>query len=649
MKILVRFILPALFIVVCVVIYLEFFHNSKKMETYEVEKTEYNRPQAAAEDVLVDDSLEDKKTSFDPELIGGPIGTRTDWLINNSAAVFRLDVPVVKPDREVELLILHPSYKAAIDRTSEDYEFLPSVNAVDGKAKQFDDGLYAVLDQAYYKGLEGTLLSHVELVKRIFEKVGKDSPAAPFLAAGLELAGVKVPVSNEAAKAKLLADFNANQTESKPIGFYTWNETLSQCFRFLVYFQRHLVKEELALIRDITAAVSKDPALLADYKKAMNFYAKLTNPYNCLSVVDLAGQADLDWPSVERLAGEKKVRWKVVALFPPSTSKETVLFWTLFPQGLPPNADLMRELVRAIRSGKVDLKPKPGSGWYEHQVYALETLLLPEKGEEHNKLLLTKEYKKRMLEAFQAQMTKRRETHVRQLSKDKKDGPGGSYEPPPPPDSIRPRLRIEPCPSYFLRTARAYAFLANFLETAIGKEALQRLHGLKQDGERKPNLHAELADMRDLFYGLYFISAEDIGLKPELAPDETVDRERCTELAVDWLPKAFDDPELAVDTRVSVPIYVDRINGVTRLWLKLGVRMTKLEASYARPPHIKPVNGAVDWAPVERGLEPSKYLIPVDEFAEVELKGLRSLTREELRAVCDREKTKEAIIRALRQ
>jgi len=43
---------------------------------------------------------------------------------------------------------------------------------------------------------------------------------------------------------------------------------------------------------------------------------------------------------------------------------------------------LMKELVRRIKSGEVDLQPKEGSGWYDYQVYALETLLMPEKGEE---------------------------------------------------------------------------------------------------------------------------------------------------------------------------------------------------------------------------------------------------------------------------
>ena len=39
--------------------------------------------------------------------------------------------------------------------------------------------------------MDERLCGHVELVKRILDKVGPDSPPAPFLAAGLELAGVK--------------------------------------------------------------------------------------------------------------------------------------------------------------------------------------------------------------------------------------------------------------------------------------------------------------------------------------------------------------------------------------------------------------------------------------------------------------------------
>jgi hypothetical protein len=615
--------------------------------TYETEYTDYKAPPADNDDLLTDDRLEDKKpTPFDPNRVDRrPEGRKGEWLVNSSAAVLRLDVPIVKPDAEAYLLTLHPSYAAAA-RSNPYPNTLPSVNLLDGKAKQFDDGLYAALDQAYYQGLEEKLHGHVQLVRRLFDKVGKDSPAAPFLAAGLELAGVHVEAADRGTKERLLANFKSDEVASKAIGFYTWSEPLGACFRFLRFFQTKFEKGSLTVPLALARALADDPALLADYRQAMVFYSKLTNPYSCLSMADLVGFETVDVPCFVRICKEKKVHKEAVALFPPSTSRETVLFDKLFPLGVPPNVELMRELVRRIRSGEVNLQPTPASGWYEHQVFALETLLLPEKGEERDKLVLTKTYKKRMLEAFKALMTKRRETHVRQLENSR----APTAMPPQMPEVVSPRLRVEPCPTYYLRTARAYAFLANFLEASVGEGVLKQLHGLKKGGQRAQDLYGELHGMRDLFYGLYLVSAEDIGLAPALTPEENVDPEGCYKLAADWLPKALKDEDLAADTRVSVPIFVDEGRGVTRLWVTLGVRLARLEANYARPPSLKPAKGEGEWQVVEASrLSRADYIIPVDEFAEVELRGTRSLTREELRAICDREKTKEAILQALRR
>ena len=621
-------------------------------EPYEAEVTDYKTPAPKDDEALVDDKIGDKKPAFDAALVDRrPLGDGA-WLLNASAAVLRLDVPIVKPDQEPELLQLHPSYAAAAKGRGYGPAILPSVNLLDGKAKQFDDGLYAAIDLAYYQGVKDKLQSHVQLVRRIADKAGKSSAAAPHLAAGLELAGVKLDVADSAEKDRLLAEFHANGAASKPIGFYTWSEQLGALFRFMRFFQRPFGEanaKELEIPQALAAVLASDKALLADYRQAIAFYAKLSNPNHSLSLADVLNVKPLDTPAIKRLAQEKRVVQAAVAVFPPSTSKETVLFGKLFPQGVPPNVDLMKELVKRIRSGEVDLKPKADSGWYEYQVYALETLLLPEKGAEKDKLLLTKEYKKRMLEAFKALITKRRETHIRTM-----EAPKPAAEPPmkPPPLEINvaPRLRVEPAPTYYLRTARAYAFLANFLEAAAGKEALKSLRGLKQGGERAVDLHAELLWMRDAFYGLHLIAAEDIGMKPGIAADEPVDRDGSYRIASDWLAKAIDDVDLAADTRVSVPIYFDLGRDVTRLWLTLGVRLTKLEAEYARPPSIKPAKSEGDWKPVaEHKLQGARYLIAVDEFAEVELKGIRTLTREELRAICDREKTKEAILEALRK
>ena len=359
----------------------------------------------------------------------------------------------------------------------------------------------------------------------------------------------------------------------------------------------------------------------------------MTNP--------LVGRSPADLVDGPPLAPRERV-----SLFPPSTTRETELFEKLFPSGLPADARLMRELITAIRSGKVDLKPRKDGGWYDHQVYALETLLLPEKGAEANKLLLTKAYKKRMLEAFQALMTKRRETHTRAA-------PAGeakheiTVEDLP---TIRPRLRVEPNPTFYLRTARSYAFLANFLEAALGRSTLESLRGLREQGEREMDLAAEVRWMRDFFYGLALLSAEDIGFRLDLLENEEGDREGSEKLALGWLDRIGKDRDLAEDTRVSVPVYYDARTGVVRLWSTIGVRLTALDARYARPPSVRPGDGSADWQPVRPGkLAPVVYLIAVDEFAEVEVKGGRVFDRAEFRAVCDRYRTKQAILEAMQK
>lgn len=593
--------------------------------TYTVDATDYNAPKDE-DSLLVDDRIEDKKTTFDPGLIDRrPI---EDWSLNASEAVIRLDVPIVKPDQNPERLVLHPSYLAAIQHANG--RVLPSVNMIDGKAKQFDDGLYAAIDQAYFLGRGESMKGHIETLRRIREKVGKATPADDYLLAGLSLASESVELTPRAKR--LANDFLSKQVLSKPIGFSTWSRPLSDCFRVLRYFAQPIEGDAIPLA--IARVLREDEALRKDYVAAYSFYAKLTNPLLGLTPVDFLNGAPP--PAVPP---------RQVSLFPASTSRETELFNKLFPLGLPPEANLMRALITAIRSGKIDLKPRQDGGWYEYQVYALETLLLPETGEESNKLLLTKSYKRRMLEAFKALITKRRETHVRELGVTTAAAPQIEEL-----ASVQPRLRIEPNPTYFLRTARSYAFLANFLESTLGETTLKSLHGLRETGPRALDLRTELRSMRDLFYGLYLLSAEDIGAKPTFMEGEAIDREACEKVASDWLSGLKTDPDLAVDTRVSVPLYYDPRTNSVRLWMTIGVRLVALDARYARGPRVRLTDGSGDWQPVEPWkLAPIEYVIPVDEFAEVELKGGRVLTRAELRALCDQTKTKGKLLETFKK
>jgi hypothetical protein len=482
----------------------------------------------------------------------------------------------------------------------------------------------------------------VELVQAVFAKLPADSAARPFLAAALELAGrpVELAAGEQSAANAYRVSFEQDAARSKPIGFYTWSDELKQVWRFYRFLQEEFGSQQMDVPRALSGALSKAPELRKEHAALNGFYGRLTNPQTCLSLEALIEGGD-DLASLAQRGG---VRHAAVAVFPPSTSRETELFERLFPQGLPQGANLMIELIRAVRSGQVDLAPRKDDGWYQYQAYALETFLLPSRGQEEQKLLLTSSYKKRLVEAFQALITKRRETHARQLDTAKSVAEGRPLAR----GEVQPRLRVEPCATFYLRTARAYAFLENFLLATVGQERLARLHGFRETGEREPTLAVELEAMRQRFYGFYLVSCEDIGLRPQLLSDEPVDQPAARRAALDWLAKLDNDRDLACDTRVSVPIFQDVQRGKTRLWATLGVRLARLDASYARPPKVRPKDGSADWKEPERyQVGESHYVIAVDEFAEIELAGSASLTRAELRAACDAHQTKEAIVAAL--
>ncbi|MFZ1934147.1 MAG: hypothetical protein WCB27_16260 [Thermoguttaceae bacterium] len=610
---------------------------------YEVSRTEYQEP-PRQEDVLADDTLAEKSPAFDATLIDSrPLG---DWEVNSSAAVVRLDCPMIKPDVEKAMLVLRPSYRDAI----RDYEFnvqrvLPSANMLDGAAKQFDDGLYAAVDLACFRGELGLSPAVPQWVASVFSHLPAKSPARAFLAAALELGGEKAPAGdvNEEEKAKWLADFEQDKATSKPIGFYTWTPELQRTSRFYRFLQHEFDADRLAIPRDVAVVLKGHADLLKQYRAINAFYGRLTNPLICLPVDALIDVTQ----DLTALAKQRGASHATAAVFPPSTSRETELFERLFPDSLPPDVNLMVTLIRRIRSGEVDLKPSQkagGDGWYQYQVYALETLLLPGRGQEKEKLLLTAEYKKRLVEAFKAMITTRRETHTRQLAKcADKCAPLSRGE-------VSPRLRIEPCATFYLRTARAYAFLQNFLRSTVGRERLEKLHGLKQGGTREAALDAELDALARRFYGFYLLTCEDIGMKPQFLPDEPVDQAVARREALKWLEHLGTDPDLACDTRVSVPIAVDPVRGKTRFWATVGVRLAHLDASYARPPRVRAKGEKGDWKEVKHyQAGSSAYVIPVVEFAEFELSGSNALSREEFRAVCDRYSTKEEIVQALQK
>ena len=83
-------------------------------------------------------------------------------------------MPVIKPDVEPNLLVLYPSYVQAVKNAPG--TVLPSINLIDGKAKQFDDGLYAALDQAYFDAKGEALAGILGLIRRLHDKADRRYP-----------------------------------------------------------------------------------------------------------------------------------------------------------------------------------------------------------------------------------------------------------------------------------------------------------------------------------------------------------------------------------------------------------------------------------------------------------------------------------------
>lgn len=561
-------------------------------------------------DLLQDDRLEDKKPVFDPALVDSR--PYADWEINASSAVIELDIQS-SAEMPLEMGSLHSSYAAAVQNLEKinPYDILPSINSLDGKAKQFDDGLKAAIVSATAPQRNWREQPAAKVLDRLSTQLPSGSDAQAWVFAALEIGGyldASQAARNQAKTAAFVSEFLASSA-ARPLGIYAWTPDLERVWRFYSFLRQELKRDIGVSLR---TAIVRDRQLKSDYAALIDFFSRLTNP-------PAMGTSSL-------LQSDRGF------FLPPMATREDELFNKLFGKtGIPKEVDLMQEFVKAIRSGAVDLTPKKSSGWYDYQMHALETFLLAERGKENQKLLLTKAYKQRMLEAFKTLATKRRETHVEAPK------PASAAPPKSPAPVVMPRLRVEPNPTFYLRTARSYAFIEQVLQTVLRAEEWQSLAGLREDGLRGLPLKEELARMKALFYGLHLIACEDIGMAPDLMTEELPDAAAAKAIATQYLAGWIRDRDLAADTRVCVPV------AGARLWCTIGVKAITLVASYARAPRGRPAGSQTDWTELKTRY--SRYLLLADEFAEIPRS--QPITRKEFREIADREKTRDGIVAAL--
>ncbi len=626
------------------------------------------------ENQLEDDKIEDKKPVYDPELeVVEEFSGFCEVTLNKSGSVAKLDVvdfEKLNSHLDGRLFAGRGAAVTALATAGED--LIPSMEVVNGRLKPFNDGLYAAIEIGLQDGVEDLLPSKRQFLYDLLDALAVRLPEAGpkgtlaldsarvFVGAALLAGGndVDLPSDLKARAQEAHALFLVDGLRARPIGFYTWNETLQEVFgqdRFLQNLTDGLA--DFAAFAALAVVLKDEAELLAHYQQILALYAGLTNPYGSYSPVDLMPYVDgisklEDLGPTEVLFVTENPPLTVcaptpLALLPSSRSKDTEFYaenWCMTP--LPAGENFIELFIAAIKSGEVDLAPEADSGWYDYQLWALETLLLPERGPESDHLLLTVAYKKKLIDTFKSIITQNRETHVKQL------GGGETSGAPLPPIKIYPLYPVEPFPTFYLRTARGYRFLLPYLQSVLGQDFLGATARLEEDGgQYAVALDVEFGEIIDLLYGLYALSADSVGMRPEsylLAGElENIDLGASRVRARQWLAGWREDADVLKDPRVIVPVSTDDGSGKGVYWAILGVKVIRISAEFVEDfePEIISTGNLEHYCEVV-GMEEHHYYLLVEQMEEVRFSGPPP-TRDEFRVICDQHDKAEDIVAAL--
>ncbi|MEO7110262.1 MAG: hypothetical protein ABI183_07490 [Polyangiaceae bacterium] len=612
-------------------------------------------------DPIADDNIADKHPVYDPNQRFTETFSGATFTWNKSLAITELDIQDFQPGDQTlkdRIFTGFGDAKAAIPS----YTILPSMELVNAMLKPFNDGLYAAIEIAAETGGGGITMNKratldalvQQLVTRASSGSSTERGFANEAAAQIATAEMLGGATATSASSTLAAQFQADSLHARPIGFYTWTPELSQIFQQDRFLQSpESVAPSLGAYVETAIALNSIPQTRDAFSSIVDLYSGLTNPPFDHPVTDLLSLA----PNASALgnlqaigaqfpnAGSLDSCTQGLAFVPASDSPELRLYRALACGNADgdPGEDLLDQLIIAIRSGQIDLTPTATSGFYDRQVYALETLLVPENAVEHDNLFLTKRYKEKLVETFKTILIEDRETHAKQAGEVDE---ATSYEAPP--VDVYPQLPLEPFATFYVRTARAYSFLDAFLRTTLGDAFIDGTPRLLEDGSRAPaSIGQELHDKAERLYGMASIAAASIGAPSPLTADEiaSVDIATAETNARTWLGAWSTDADVARDPRVVVPVSSDGAN--TTYWAVVGTKVLHMTAYYY-PGHEPTLVESVG-APLGKFVNLDAYLL-VGQSLVYQLPADRPPpTRDEFRALCDKGQTLADIQAALTQ
>jgi hypothetical protein len=503
-------------------------------------------------------------------------------------------------------------------------EFISAAELIQ-KAKLFDDGLYAAVELAAHHGC-GARPAKTEWLGALRMALGTSQGAVPLYAAARMLdAEAAVPERLAEAVTQRAKEFLANELDSKPISFYTWSAELKALFRHDRLLQGEL---DTATLDSLLRALQARSEIRAEYESYLGLIERLTNPLT----------EDVLRRALRALDEGREPSLGPASLLPASGSHETTLITLLYGEKpIPDDFDLMSRLIESVRSGSIDLRPSAKSGWYDHQLWSLEPMVVPEKMAEADHLGFTSDYRSYLEDLLRGTWAQARETHAKQLG----SPIAATFRLPKrerPELVVRPDLSCEPLVTHYRRRADSYRVVRRAIEDFFGADACRSLHRRTSDGPVDSDLGEELAFMERLFEGAANRCEREIGSRVEAScgADDTF---------ASWDPEK--DSDLSRDIRMMVPVFYDIPRKKTKVWVVLGWTERMLMVSFKKRPTvvIRDRAGLDVTRKYDIEFRPEVHAIAFPQAAEVYVD--RILDREEFRALCDQHGTREAILAAL--
>ena len=454
-------------------------------------------------------------------------------------------------------------------------DVIPSVDLIHGQCKAFNDRLVLRIER--WLQSERQPLNKRQALGRLLDKL-TDPEAYLHVATALHLGGAP-PDERLGRQAGIERRAAAFRSAAAPLG--AWEDSEAQRRIFLQ--DRYLMDKGLRgpALRQVVEAIAAEPGLDAFFRFLDRLDARRINPpadRRAAGTYTALAAADLD--TAERDG-------TVLHLLPYRDSPEERLMKHLRYSTAEGFVD---ELAEALRSGAMSLAPTADSGWYDHQIHALETLLLPERAEEAAKLRYSDAYLDHLRESFKGGFTADRETQIKALPVVVTGMSMSSDQPMN--IVVRPSFSAEPTATVYLRLARSYRFLHRVL---------------REDTQLSSEILDSIARQARRLHGLYDRLGAELGLPAPL--EDECDWALARAAAEEWLSRWEDDPLLAPDVRAAVPV-VERLDRSTTCFGIAGV--TLVPARYEFHEDARPaVRG-----PVQAEFRPRDVVLPARVFVE---------------------------------